>query len=104
MIKVSVMYPNEPGVQFDMDYYVEKHLPMVRDRLGAACLGMEAEEGVAGGEPGSSAPYVAIAHLRFESLETFASAFGPHAEAIEGDVPNYSSVRPTIQIGRVCPS
>ena len=29
MIKVSVMYPNGPGVRFDHDYYREKHLPLI---------------------------------------------------------------------------
>ena len=36
MIKVSVMYPNGPGVRFDHDYYRDKPLPLIRSRLGAA--------------------------------------------------------------------
>jgi hypothetical protein len=34
MIKVTVMYPNGSGAKFDMNYYVGKHLPMVRERRG----------------------------------------------------------------------
>jgi len=30
MIKVSVLYPNEKGKKFDMDYYGTKHLPLVQ--------------------------------------------------------------------------
>ena len=33
MIKVTVMYPNEEGKKFDMDYYVNKHIPMVAGLL-----------------------------------------------------------------------
>ena len=29
MIKVSVMYVNEEGKEFDMDYYCKSHMPMV---------------------------------------------------------------------------
>ena len=36
MIKVSVMYPNQPGVRFDHDYYRTKHLPLIKSRMGAA--------------------------------------------------------------------
>ena len=38
MIKISVMYPGGENVRFDMDYYVGKHMPMVREKLGAALL------------------------------------------------------------------
>src|SRR6185312_4185403 len=34
MIKVSVMYPNTPGGRFDHDYYRDKHMPLVKARLG----------------------------------------------------------------------
>ncbi len=30
MIKVTVLYPNEEGKKFDLDYYLNKHLPMVQ--------------------------------------------------------------------------
>ena len=28
MIKVSVLYPNTEGSKFDLDYYVNSHMPM----------------------------------------------------------------------------
>jgi hypothetical protein len=34
MIKVSVFYPNEKGKKFDMEYYLDKHVPMVRENVG----------------------------------------------------------------------
>jgi hypothetical protein len=37
MIKVSVMYANEPGARFDHDYYKDKHMPMIQARLGEHC-------------------------------------------------------------------
>ena len=33
MISVVVLYPNKAGSKFDLDYYVHRHLPLVRDRL-----------------------------------------------------------------------
>jgi uncharacterized protein (TIGR02118 family) len=39
MIKVSVLYPNRAGAQFDMDYYCDRHIPLVRRLLGAALKG-----------------------------------------------------------------
>ncbi len=101
MLKVSVLYPQAPNVQFDIDYYCNSHIPMVRDRLGDACRGVTVEAGVAGGEPDAPAPFVAIASLHFDSLDAFTAAFGPHAEAIMADVPNYTNAQPLIQISEL---
>ena len=47
MIKVSVFYPNNEGSKFDMNYYCNTHMPMVRQKLGAACKGAAVEQGIA---------------------------------------------------------
>ena len=36
MIKVSVFYPNDTGSKFDMAYYLNKHMPMVQQKLSGA--------------------------------------------------------------------
>ena len=59
MIKVSVFYPNEEGKKFDMDYYLNSHIPMVQEKVGAALKGGAVEQGLSGVEPGSPATYVA---------------------------------------------
>ena len=38
MIKVSIFYPNTPGCRFDMDYYCNKHMPMVHEKMAGACV------------------------------------------------------------------
>ena len=101
MITVSVLYPNGDGVRFDMGYYTNSHIPMVKKLLGSALRTLIVEEGLSGGAPGSRAPYLAMAHLRFDSLESFQKAFGPHATTIQNDIPNYSSVAPVIQVSEV---
>jgi len=101
MIKVSVLYPNDEGKTFNMEYYCNKHIPMVQEKLGAACKGVAVEQGLGGAEPGSPATYIAMGHLYFDSVEAFQTAFGPHTEAIMGDIPNYTDTQPAIQISEV---
>lgn len=101
MIKVSVLYPNKEGSTFDMDYYCDQHIPMVRRLLGAALRAVAVEQGIAGWEPGSPPPYLAMGHLSFESLEAFQTAFAPHAQKLLADIPNYTNSQPTIQISEV---
>jgi uncharacterized protein (TIGR02118 family) len=101
MIKVSVLYPSSAGSKFDMNYYVDQHMPMVQRKVGPACKRIAVEEGVAGGAPGEPATYVAMGHLYFDSIEAFQTAFGPHADSIMADIPNYSNIQPIIQISDV---
>jgi uncharacterized protein (TIGR02118 family) len=101
MIKVSVMYLHTPGARFDFDYYCNKHMPLVKARLGAACTGIAVDKGLAGGEPGAPPTYVAIGHTFGESLESVLAAYEPHAPEILGDIPNFTDLAPIFQISEV---
>ena len=101
MIKVSVLYPSGAGNTFDMDYYLSRHIPMVREKLGSACKDAAVEQGLGGVTPGSPPAFSAMGHLYFDSVEAFLTAFGPHAGEIMGDIPNYTNVQPTIQLSEV---
>jgi uncharacterized protein (TIGR02118 family) len=84
-----------------MDYYCNSHIPMVRQKLGAACKGAAVEQGMAGATPGSRPAFIAMGHVYFDSVEAFQTAFGPHADAIMADIPNYTDIQPTLQISEV---
>ncbi len=101
MIKVTVFYPSGAGKKFDMDYYCNKHMPFVQQKVGDACKKVAVEAGLGGVEPGSPPVYVAMGHLYFESVEAFQTSFGPHAEEIMADIPNYTDIQPMIQVSEV---
>lgn len=101
MIKVSVLYPNKPGAKFDTSYYFAKHMPLVARKLGAAVKTTSIDQGLAGPAPGSPPAFVMMAHFTFESIGDFQAAFEPHAAEIMGDIPNYTSIEPIIQISDV---
>lgn len=101
MIKVNVLYPNAQDVRFDHAYYRDKHMPMVKHKMGDACLYYTVEKGLGGGAPGQAAPYVASCQIVCRSVESFQAAFGPHAKEIMADVPNYTNATPVVQINEV---
>lgn len=101
MIKVSVLYPNEIGKDFDMDYYCNKHLPMVGNLIGDALKGATVEKGLGGAMPGDKATFIAMGNMYYNSLEDFQNAFGPNAKEIMGDLPNFTNIKPVIQISEV---
>lgn len=87
MIKISVLYPHQDGGRFDMDYYCQRHIPMVAEKLGAVCKGVSVQLELGGMMPGAPAPIRVLADLLFESVEAFQSAFAPHAADIMADIP-----------------
>ena len=101
MIKLSVMYPKGEGKTFDMNYYLNTHIPLVGKLLGDAIKGATVEEGIAGGAPGTDASYAAMGNIYFESLESFQNSFGPNAPKILADLPNFTNTEPTVQISKV---
>ena len=101
MIKVSVMYPNTPGARFDHEYYKEKHLPLLKARMGDACKSYTIDKGLGGRAPGAPATYVGMCHIFCDSIQSFQTAFGPHAKEIMGDIKNYTDLAPVMQISEV---
>jgi uncharacterized protein (TIGR02118 family) len=45
--------------------------------------------------------FIAMGHLYFDSIEAFQKAFGPHADVIMADIPNYTDIQPRIQFSEV---
>lgn len=97
MIRVNVMYPKKEGVKFDYDYYLNTHVPLVQEKVGAAIKRAEIYKGISGAGGGPE-PFVTIASLWFDSVQSFEKSFGPHAKEILGDIPNFTNVDPTVQI------
>ena len=75
--------------------------PWFRKGWGDACKGVGVDQGLSGGEPGTAATYVAMAHMLFDSVEEFQSSFGPHAQEIMKDVSNFTDIEPSIQISEI---
>ncbi len=101
MIKVSVMYPNQAGARFDHAYYRDTHMPLLKARMGAACLKYTIDKGLGGGTPGTPATYVAMCHVYCDSVASFEAAFMPHSKEILADIANYTDLAPAVQISEV---
>jgi uncharacterized protein (TIGR02118 family) len=99
MIRISVMYLNEPGKNFDWDYYLNKHLPMVHrllDPIGLVRIEIDKATD-------SSSPFIAVGHMIFNSMEDCQNSFfNPTCgNQIAADVANYTDVSAQIQISEM---
>ncbi len=101
MITVNVLYRQTDTIQFNMNYYLDTHMPMVRTLLGSALKEALVQQGIGGGAPGSPPEFAVITVLRFESMAAFQSAFSPHAEAVMADIVNFTNEPPSLQFNEV---
>jgi uncharacterized protein (TIGR02118 family) len=76
-------------------------MPMVEELLGDVLKDSNVDHGLAGGAPGEMAPFIAMGHMIFDSVDSFQDAFGPQAEKIIADIPNYTNTQPQIQISEI---
>jgi uncharacterized protein (TIGR02118 family) len=89
------------GARFDHDYYRDKHMPLLKNRLGDVCKYYTVDKGLSGGAPGTPATYIGMCHIFCDSVEAFQLGFGPHAKEILGDIANYTDLQPVMQISEV---
>ena len=99
MIQVAIFYPQQEGGTFDEKYYLEKHLPLVKERLTPrGLLRTEEYKGVSAPDPSQPPQYGYMAFLFFNTIEEVHQAFMAEAHDLMGDIPNYTNVKPVIQI------
>jgi uncharacterized protein (TIGR02118 family) len=101
MVKITILYPNEPGKRFDVEYYLNTHMPMSARLLGPAIKAISAEIGIPGPGPQDTAPFAAICGFTCETVDDFMQAFNPVAGELQGDIPRYTDIKPVIQISEI---
>ena len=97
MIKVNVMYPYTEGARFDHAYYRDRHMPMVKARLGSACAYYTVEKCLAGRAP----TYVAMCAFICDSVEGYEAAMQEHRAEVLRDIANYTDIAPVLQFSEI---
>ena len=102
MIRVSLLFPNQLGSTFDQNYFADKHIQMAKQRLeGLGLVGVEIDRGISAADPNSAAPFVAVAHFTFNSVDEVHTAFKAVGREVMGDIPNYTNIQPQVQISEI---
>ena len=101
MFKVAILYPNDEGKTFDMDYYEKKHMPMVARFLGTNLKFYEIDKGIAGRTPNDKVPYLAVGYFYIKDVAEYNKAIGQNRDAVINDIKNYTNIQPVVQISEV---
>jgi uncharacterized protein (TIGR02118 family) len=101
MFKVTILYPNGEGKTFDMDYYENKHMPMVAGFLGKNLKFYEIDKGIAGRTPNDKPPYMAVGYFYIKDVAEYNKAIGQNRDAVISDFKNYTNIQPVVQISEI---
>ncbi|GAB3168854.1 hypothetical protein GCM10027291_18140 [Telluribacter humicola] len=84
-----------------MNYFLETHIPLVKERLIPMGLqDIDLEEGLAGPTPDVLPAYALIGSLNFETLDQLQQAMDTHAAELIADIPNFTNVQPLMQVSQ----
>lgn len=97
MIRVLVLYPREENKKFDQTYYLNKHLPLVTERLNP--LKLEADIGISRRE--SPSPYFAVTHLVFGSIEELSQKYARYGNELNEDKKRFTDIDLIFQLGEI---
>ena len=97
MARITILYPNAPDAQFDMEYYKNSHLELVRSLFGDAVTQIAVHKGL-GGPGGTPAAFLVATTIDFRDLAALGAAIEQNGEKISADVANFTPIVPTIQI------
>jgi uncharacterized protein (TIGR02118 family) len=101
MIRALVLYPNETGKKFDLDYYLNKHMVMLHQKLDPhGLVKAEVDKGLGTAEPNTPPPFVAICNLYFNNIEEMQKCLAASSDLLS-DVPNFTDIQPQMQFSEV---
>jgi uncharacterized protein (TIGR02118 family) len=98
-LSLQVIYPITETTHFDYDYYLQTHMLMVGEHMGAHIQDTLVTKGLAR-EPDAPPQSYAVATMTFadqSEMDAALSAAGPVLE----DTPNFTNTQPQMLIGEV---
>jgi uncharacterized protein (TIGR02118 family) len=102
-IQITVLYPNASDASFNMDYYLNTHMPMVAELFGPYNFKGYSVCRIKGiPKPDKTmdpSPYSVQALLNFEAISDFQAALSEAGEKVMSDVPKFSNQSPTLLVG-----
>ena len=96
----AVMYPNEPDIKFDEDYYISTHMPLVDQTWKPHGLTGWKVVKYTQAFDGTPSKYLIAAHLEWESEQSLQNALkDPESSKVFADIPQFTNKQPITVAG-----
>lgn len=89
---LTVLFPSGDDAKFDIDYYVNHHIPFVLGLYGTSIRNYEVFQGQPGPN-GDPPPFLAMANIWIADEKGFMEASRKHAKDFQPDVKNFTNIK-----------
>lgn len=97
MVRVLVLYPRGEGKRFDLDYYKNRHMPLVKELLKPLSVEMD----ISLQRRGEPSPYLVVSHMTFESMEQLMEKYAAVGEELIADKLRFTDIETIFQVSEV---
>jgi uncharacterized protein (TIGR02118 family) len=97
---INILYPAKDNDAFDFDFYLRRHVPLIKDILGASLHRLEVRKGVSAQDGGKPA-YTCVISIWIADWPAYEKAIAARAPELIAEVPLFTKVMPQIQTDEV---
>ena len=97
--RIAMMHPNHNDPRFDIDYYRNQHMSLVREKYAPyGLLDLEIDEAICK-ESKNSTAYLVVGYMLFNSIKQFYQSYQAAGKDIVSDLSHFSDITSVVQIG-----
>jgi uncharacterized protein (TIGR02118 family) len=97
---ITILYPAKDNEGFGFDFYLRRHVPLIKDILGASLHRLEVRKG-ASAQDGGVPTYTCVISIWVADWPAYEKALAARASELIAEVPLFTKVMPVIQTDEV---
>ena len=98
---ITILYPAKDNDAFDFDFYLRRHVPLIKDILGPSLHRIEVRKGASGQDPTAAPTYTCVISIWIADWPAYEKAIAARASELIAEVPLFTKVMPLIQVDDV---
>jgi uncharacterized protein (TIGR02118 family) len=98
---ITVLYPAKDNDAFDFEFYLRRHVPLIRDILGDSLDRIEVRKGASSQDGAGSPTYTCVISIWIKDWPAYERAIAARASELIAEVPLFTKVMPVMQIDEV---
>jgi len=98
---INILYPAKDNDGFDFNFYLKRHVPLIKDILGAALHRLEVRKGATAQDGVGPPLYTCVISIWIADWPAYEKALAARASELIAEVPLFTKVMPQIQTDEV---